>query len=329
MEAIQIVLQKKGGTAPGVVGNSFMRKPTIIKYSTHIENVGWQNTVSNGTVSGTEGKKLRMEAIKISLSSQEYTGGVQYSSHVQNIGWQSWKEDGELSGTFGEKLRMEAIKIRLTGEMAQKYDIYYRVHAQQYGWLGWAKNGQEAGTQGYGYRLEAIQIQLVKKGGNSPGVSSNSFVKKPLMVGYSTHIQNYGWQTEKYNGETSGTIGESKRLEALKIALYQKEVSGNIEYNTHVQDYGWLNWAKNGEKAGSEGKSKRLEAIQVRLTGDMQKQYDVYYRVHVQDYGWLNWAKKGEKAGSEGKSKRLESLEIRLVKKGDKVPVGVGKAFIK
>ena len=329
MEAIQIVLQKKGGTAPGVVGNSFMRKPTIINYSTHIENVGWQNTVSNGTVSGTEGKKLRMEAIKISLSSQEYTGGVQYSSHVQNIGWQSWKEDGELSGTFGEKLRMEAIKIRLTGEMAQKYDIYYRVHAQQYGWLGWAKNGQEAGTQGYGYRLEAIQIQLVKKGGNSPGVSSNSFVKKPLMVGYSTHIQNYGWQTEKYNGETSGTIGESKRLEALKIALYQKEVSGNIEYNTHVQDYGWLNWAKNGEKAGSEGKSKRLEAIQVRLTGDMQKQYDVYYRVHVQDYGWLNWAKNGEKAGSEGKSKRLEALEIRLVKKGDKVPVGVGKAFIK
>ncbi len=329
MEAIQIVLQKKGESAPGPVGNAFMRKPTSVNYSTHIENVGWQNTVSNGSTSGTEGKKLRMEAIKISLSAKEYAGGVQYSSHVQNVGWQAWKENGELSGTSGEKKRMEAIKIKLTGEMSQKYDIYYRVHAQQYGWLGWAKNGQEAGTQGYGYRLEAIQIQLVKKGGNAPGSTSNSFVKKPLTVGYSTHAQDYGWQTERYNGETNGTIGKSKRLEALKISLYQKECSGNIEYSTHVQGYGWQNWKKNGEISGTIGESKRLEAVQIRLTGDVQKQYDIYYRVHIQDYGWLNWAKNGEKAGSEGKSKRMEAIEIRLVKKGDKAPTGTGKAFIK
>ena len=46
MEAIEIVLQKKGESAPGPVGNAFMRKPTSVNYSTHIENVGWQNTVS-------------------------------------------------------------------------------------------------------------------------------------------------------------------------------------------------------------------------------------------------------------------------------------------
>ena len=72
-----------------------------------------------------------------------------------------------------------------------------------------------------------------------------------------------------------------------------------------------------------------MEAVQIRLTGDVQKQYDIYYRVHIQDYGWLNWAKNGEKAGSEGKSKRMEAIEIRLVKKGDKAPTGTGKAFIK
>ena len=37
------------------------------------------------------------------------------------------------------------IQIRLTGEAAEKYDIYYRVHCQDDGWLGWAKNGEKAG----------------------------------------------------------------------------------------------------------------------------------------------------------------------------------------
>ena len=55
------------------------------------------------------------------------------------------------------------IKINLTGEMAEKYDIYYRVHAQNFGWLDWAKNGAASGTEGYSYRLEAIEIKLVKK----------------------------------------------------------------------------------------------------------------------------------------------------------------------
>ncbi|MCI9228775.1 MAG: hypothetical protein HFG86_12255, partial [Dorea sp.] len=35
--------------------------------------------------------------------------------------------DGALSGTENQAKRMEAIQIELTGEMAEKYDIYYRV----------------------------------------------------------------------------------------------------------------------------------------------------------------------------------------------------------
>lgn len=73
-----------------------------------------------------------------------------------------------MSGTSGEAKRLEAICIDLTGEMAEKYDIYYRVHAQTYGWLGWAKNGECSGTAGYGKRLEGIQIVLVPKGGAAP-----------------------------------------------------------------------------------------------------------------------------------------------------------------
>lgn len=302
-------------------------KKAQVNYSTHVQNVGWQKAVSNGAAAGTTGQKLRLEAIKISLSNQEYTGGIQYSTHVQNIGWQDWRSNGAVSGTEKKSLRLEGIKIQLTGQMAQKYDVYYRVHAQNYGWLGWAKNGAAAGTEGFGYRLEAIEIRLVAKGGKAPGTTQRPFVKKTL-VNYSTHIQNIGWQSGKADGELSGTTGKALRLEAIKISLGNVEYTGGIQYSTHIQNIGWQNWKSNGVISGTEKQAKRLEAIKIKLTGTMASKYDVYYRVHAQNYGWLNWTKNGNPAGTQGKAKRLEAVEIRLVKKGSKGPAASGKAFI-
>ena len=89
---------------------------------------------------------------------------IEYTTHVQNIGWQQpYKKNGQMAGTSGQSLRLEGIKIRLTGELAQKYDVYYRVHAQNAGWLGWARNGEFSGTSGYGFRLEGIEIKLGEK----------------------------------------------------------------------------------------------------------------------------------------------------------------------
>lgn len=66
----------------------------------------------------------------------------------------------------------------MTGEAAEKYDIYYRAHIQSYGWLDWAKNGGSAGSEGLSKRMEAIEIRLVEKGGEAPGKTDRSFVKK-------------------------------------------------------------------------------------------------------------------------------------------------------
>ena len=177
LEAIQIQLVKKGGAAPGSTDNAF--KQPLVSYQTHVQNVGWQNYVNDGGVSGTEGQSLRLEGIKVNLASQPYTGSIQYKTHIQNLGWEtSWHANGDMSGTQGQSLRLEAIQIELTGEMADHYDVYYRVHAQNFGDLGWAKNGESAGTAGYGYRLEAIQIQLVTKGGAAPGSTDQAFVQR-------------------------------------------------------------------------------------------------------------------------------------------------------
>ncbi|MBM6832249.1 hypothetical protein H5982_09165, partial [Faecalicoccus acidiformans] len=147
------------------------------------------------------------------------------------------KQNGQESGTTGQSKRLEAIQIKLTGDVANYYDVYYRTHVQQLGWLGWAKNGESSGSSGYSYRMEGIEIVLVKKGGSAPGSTSNCY--KAKQIKYQTHVQTYGWQGEVYDGALSGTSGQSKRLESIKINLGETGYSGGIQYRTHVQTYGW------------------------------------------------------------------------------------------
>ena len=303
-------------------------KTPSISYRTHVENIGWQNWVRNGAISGTSGQGLRLEAIDIKLNNQEFTGDIKYSTHVQNIGWQEYVKNGASSGTSGKGLRLEAIKIELTDEMAENYDIYYRVHAQDYGWLGWANNGDPAGTEGLGKRLEAIEIQLIKKGQAAPITTSDAYIKPSTSISYRTHVQNIGWQDWVLNGSISGTSGKGLRLEAIDIKLNNQEFTGDIKYSTHVQNIGWQEYVKNGASSGTSGKGLRLEAIKIELTDEIAEKYDIYYRVHAQDYGWLGWAKNGESAGTEGLSKRLEAIDIRLIKKNSAAPGNTDNHFI-
>ena len=136
-------------------------------------------------------------------------------------------------------------------------------------------------------------------------------------INYRTHVQSYGWQSYVSNGSVSGTVGKSKRLEAIEIYVTNipSGMTGGITYRTHVQSYGWQSWVYDGSLSGTSGQSKRLEAIQIKLTGTISNNYDVIYRVHAQSFGWLGWAKNGECAGTSGYSKRLEGIQIKAVAK--------------
>ena len=101
-----------------------------------MQNVGWQNQVENGAISGTTGMGRQIEAVKMQLQNQDVDGSIEYKVHVADIGWQDFKSEGEMAGTTGSNKQIEAIAIRLTGEMAEKYDVYYRVHSADFGWMG-------------------------------------------------------------------------------------------------------------------------------------------------------------------------------------------------
>ena len=324
---LNFLIDNGANTTPGVT-----EEPGHVLYSTHAQTYGWLDEVADGAVSGTTGEQKRLEAIAIRLSNGT-EGGIQYSTHVQTYGWQDCVSDGAVTGTTGEAKRLEAIKIQLTGAAAENYDIYYSVHAQTFGWLGWAKNGEPAGTSGYAKRLEAIKIQLVPKGGEAPGTTEDAYLENEeevipaASVEYSSHVQTYGWQDFVADGALSGTTGEQKRLEAVKIRLNQQPFSGDIQYSTHVQTYGWQDFVSNGVQAGTTGEQKRMEAVKIRLTGEMSQKYDIYYRVHSQTYGWLGWAKNGEPAGTSGYAKRMEAIEIRILPKGSSAPGSTANAY--
>ena len=300
-----------------------------VSYSAHVQSIGWQSYVSEGAVAGTIDQALRMEALKVDIDSGGYSGTIEYRSHVQTYGWQDWVSDNQVSGTTGLAKRLEAIQIRLTGELASNFDVVYRTYVQNFGWLDWASNGDSAGTEGYGYRMEAIEIRIVPQGAYWTGPTSfvlrSSTPVSSVGVTYQAHVQSIGWQPAVSDGQIAGTVGLSKRMEALKVALTNVS-SGGVTYRAHVQSIGWQSAVSNGQIAGTTGLGLRMEAIQISLTGTIATQYDIIYRAHVQHFGWLGWAKNGESAGSAGYAYRMEAIEIQLVPKGS-VSTNAAAAF--
>lgn len=161
-----------------------------------------------------------------------------------------------------------------------------------------------------------------------PDKQETKDIQEQYSVQYRAHVQTYGWRGWVSDGETAGTTGQSKRVEALQIRISNEQMSGSVQYRAHVQTYGWQRWVSDGETAGTTGQSKRVEAVSIRLTGQLSENYDVWYRAHVQTYGWLGWTKNGNNAGTTGLSKRVESLQIVLAPKGEGAPGSTANPLI-
>ncbi|MDO4743164.1 MAG: D-Ala-D-Ala carboxypeptidase family metallohydrolase [bacterium] len=132
-------------------------------------------------------------------------------------------------------------------------------------------------------------------------------------IEYSAHCQTVGWQGFVSNGQTAGTTGQSRRLEALKVKLVNCP-GAYLEAKTHIQSIGWTQTQKVTENTvlGTTGQSKRLEAVVFYLKN--LSGYKLQYRVHVQSIGWTNWIDDAKIAGTTGQSKRIEAIQMRIVK---------------
>jgi len=330
IEAFEIALIPKGSSAPGSTDNVYQDKgivtnssPLSLSITSHIGNIGWQPTVTDGMVSGTTEQSRRIEAITLSLNnSTGQSGSIVYSSHIAGIGWQDFKKDGELSGTTNQFRQMEAIRIALTGEIGNNYDIWYRGYVRYMGWLGWAKNGDAAGSVGASRQLEALEIRLTPKNTVILNQQSNLYnpftLAKPelYLLNYTSHVSFIGWLNPVQQNTISGTIGQSKAVEAIRINS-TSSIYGDLSVmcSSYVKNTGWLNDITNGNTCGTTSQSKSLEAIKLGLSGAAASKYDIYYRVHLSWLGWQNWVKNNEISGITQSNYNIEAINIKLQEK--------------
>ncbi len=323
------IANKKKDESNFYTSKNLLEKQDIgLSIKTHIQDIGWQNEVTDGEIAGTIGMNKSLEAIQIAINNNGLTGEIKYQAHVSGIGWQNEVQNNEIAGTTGQGRSIEAIRIKLTEQLEANYDIYYRVNVKSYGWLDWTKNGESAGTLGYGLRMESIQIKLMNKNEAAPGETIRPFIQKPMGVYYETHVQNIGWQNGFEDGQIAGTTGLGKALEGIKIKLTNNYSIGEIKYQAHVSGIGWQNEVTADNLAGTTGQGRSIEAIRMYLTEELEKEYDIYYRVHSQNVGWLDWAKNGENAGTQGFGYNTEAVQIKLVKKAEPAPGATNNPFL-
>ena len=302
-----------------------------VSYKTHVQDIGWQDWVQNGEMAGTSGQSKRLEAIQIKLTgSSGDSFSVWYRVHAQDYGWLGWAKDGDSAGTEGLSKRLESIEIIVLpkGQVPDDYDssvdamkkktLSYSAHIQDYGTQADYSDSVDEpitlGTTGKGKRLEGLTLQL-------DGDLSQ------LGISYGAHIQDIGWQEDRSNGSFAGTTGQSKRIEALHIALGDSSVY-SIWYRAHVQGYGWLGWAKDGENAGTVGLSKRMEAIELVILpkGQTPPEYDpsadsvktsiLEYSSHISQIGTVSGVADNLCTdivlGTTGQSKHLEGFRLGI-----------------
>lgn len=141
-------------------------------------------------------------------------------------------------------------------------------------------------------------------------------------IRYRAHVSGAGWLPAVRDGQTAGTEGQGRRMEAIKITPPE---GCELDAYAHVQGIGNLYYdgIRRGKSSGT-GSSKtdpiigtvarglRLEALMFRVCKlpESLKGKKLRYQVHQQGTGWGRVHGDGEWAGSRGKSLRLEAVRI-------------------
>lgn len=266
-----------------------------------------------------------MEALEAQLDWYGHSGSIQVRGHVSNIGWQQWSAG--RCGTTGKAQRLEAVQIRLTGEAAEKYDIWYCAHVSGIGWLDWACNGAAAGSAGKGRAIEAIKVALVEKGGPAPGSTDKVFIGDPdavTVLGSAVSGESLG----SSSGQKATVGGKgAKLLNSIALSVAGQTDNGSISYS--VMD-GYSGWGASSTDGGAAKavSGAPVKAIKLSLSGQLAANYDIWYRACDSGNGWTGWASNGQACGVSGGSSGLCGIEIALVSKGQSSPGSTANAFI-
>ena len=207
--------------------NSIIYKLSWFYYSAHVAKYAWMNAVTatgdeKTPFAGTIKESKLADAFQINLEGIEGVK-LEYSVHNRTIGWSDWMSEGQIAGyvqpddKFGSKdikdwKQAEAIKITVVEGydklQAAGYEIRYRVHL---GYDGWEKEWTVADNS---------KTVINKRTENSQtGKDANG------------------------NKVIAGSVGWSRRIEALQVMLVKKEtplekvIANALEEISKYEDY--------------------------------------------------------------------------------------------
>ena len=125
-----------------------------------------------------------------------------------------------------------------------------------------------------------------------------------------THIENDRNDRRGTDSEWVGTRGQSRRLEAFRIAMVNRPPGLGIQYYCHPQDVGDTDWVTDERDCGTRNQSRRLEGFAVALNGSQAHRYTVEYQCHVQNTGDTGLMRDGQFCGSRGANLRVEAIRV-------------------
>lgn len=168
--------------------------------------------------------------------------------------------------------------------------------------------------------LEAFEISAAAPAPTNPQEPGNPV--NDAGLNYRAHVADYGWLDAVRDGQTAGTTGKGKQMEALKITPPE---GLELTVKVHIQDKGWVTYegVKAGKSSGegsspndpimgTVGEGKRIEAIEIIPTrNDTGKK--LQYQVHLEDYGWTGWMDAGGATGTTGIKHAVQAIQMKLV----------------
>ena len=181
---------------------------------------------------------------------------------------------------------------------------------------GWIAHYGVSSPMDTGFKVVGHQYSETSRiNGINGNVDANNFTndielnnRKNFKITATANIQHDG--IKNYNGVNHiliGTVGQSKRLEAISINISDIDIS----YDVHMEKVGDLKGSIEGQVEGSIGQAKRLEGITINVK-NIPKGYKLLYRTHIENQGWGNWCNSGEYSGTKGKGLRMEAVEIKI-----------------
>ena len=125
---------------------------------------------------------------------------------------------------------------------------------------------------------------------------------------YRAHVRNFGWLDWVHDGQVAGTVGQSKRLEAIQIDT--GDTGLKLKATAHIQRDGTVNYGVITKNTiiGTTGQSKRLEALELEVVEGLPKGKNLYLQFHFAKDGWA--ARVKCEGGSFGLSKETQAVKM-------------------